>query len=338
MLHEFCTETDGADQEPHDKGQELECVRFSGLAAGEPGSITRGSPSYTVVRPISCSWGMTGTEIKLASEAAHWMQRLQMPMWYAVLADQHRPERELRGLVRELKSDIVQAKRETHGPAYWLEMAEGEPAYHANLIFPLGGRAPKRLIERIARSKLFPGDLLDIQAAPDVQGIIAYCAKERTPQAKFVGGMKLAKRLPGSHQLGAGGGDRVGLSKALKADMISAGVIQPFRRIYASRGLPALPEPLPVATAPSWSIDAKGQFSLFGQPSEIKLDTFWSGRMTPTVASEIETRRKALGWTQQELADAVGISRPQITNALAGRFGLSRQPVARLQTLLRAAS
>jgi predicted transcriptional regulator len=47
---------------------------------------------------------------------------------------------------------------------------------------------------------------------------------------------------------------------------------------------------------------------------------------------------RARGVTQDELAAQVGISQPQIANALAGRFGLSRDVATRLLDWLREAA
>ena len=47
---------------------------------------------------------------------------------------------------------------------------------------------------------------------------------------------------------------------------------------------------------------------------------------------------RARGVTQDELAAELGISQPQLANALAGRFGLSPEPAARLLAWLRKAA
>ena len=47
---------------------------------------------------------------------------------------------------------------------------------------------------------------------------------------------------------------------------------------------------------------------------------------------------RARGVTQEELAAELGISQPQIANALAGRFGLSGDVATRLLAWLREAA
>lgn len=189
-------------------------------------------------RRIACTWGLSHLEIPIASEAAHWMERKGGNLWNAVIADSYRPEREVRELVRRFKNKLVQAQREAGTEPYWLDIGEGRPAYHANIIFPLHGPKGTRLVERLRNSPLFPGDVLLIQRTYGVHGLIGYLAKERTPQAAYIRGLRMKKRLRGSHPLGEGGGDRVRLSKALYRDLVAAERIAPWQRVYARRSLP----------------------------------------------------------------------------------------------------
>jgi len=52
----------------------------------------------------------------------------------------------------------------------------------------------------------------------------------------------------------------------------------------------------------------------------------------------VRAEMRARGVTQDELAAELGISQPQLANALAGRFGLSPEPAARLLAWLREAA
>lgn len=131
-----------------------------------------------------------------------------------------------------------QAQREANVPAYWLEIGEGHPADHSNILFTLGGPKTPKLISRLRASPQFPGDLLVVKKAESAQWFVAYCSKELTPQAKFIAGTRLSRRRKGSHPLGEGGGDRLRMSKELKRDVLAAGCIPPWRRVYASRALP----------------------------------------------------------------------------------------------------
>ena len=200
--------------------------------------------SYSVIgdrRIISRKAGLSVDEIKLASEAAHYIAGLDLPLWFAVVSDQYADERSNRNRIRAFKSGIAQAQHRSGLPACcWLEILEGRPAVHSNILFPLGGPKAQRLIDGLLRSENFQGDELRIRKAKGASWFVPYCSKERVTQARYVGVGRLAKRLPGSHPLGAGGGDRVRLSKALKDQLIEEGLIRPYRQRYAARNLPGI--------------------------------------------------------------------------------------------------
>ena len=61
---------------------------------------------------------------------------------------------------------------------------------------------------------------------------------------------------------------------------------------------------------------------------------YGSGIMPPGLARLSRDRRRAAGITQDDLARLVGISRPQLANAEAGRFGLSPDAVVRLRAVV----
>lgn len=268
------------------------------------------------------------------------MERWGYPLFYAVVSDQNRPEREIRGIVRELKSDIVQAQRETGTPPYWLEMSEGEPAFHSNILFPLGGQQPQRIINRISRSKPYPGSTLLLQSAQGSEWFVAYCSKERAPQAKWVGGIKMHKRLPGSHTLGEGGGDRVKLSQALKKDLLAKGQ-KPWKRDYASRSLP----PLAVKIHEP---DPHGLFGLLHDQARPNLKPSYHRakiadhphqmqfpfiRLVPDVIDLLAN----LAPTHEQIAEKIGRSRSQVTNIINRQFRPSKAVVRHVLSLASAA-
>lgn len=76
------------------------------------------------------------------------------------------------------------------------------------------------------------------------------------------------------------------------------------------------------------------QLSLFGDHPVSRLADYGGGIMSAAVAHEVEWHRRRLGMTQARLVASIGISRPQITNALHGRFGLSEWAAARLREFL----
>lgn len=210
------------------------------------GEVERYTPvEYIELAPISCSWEMTPNEIRLASDTEHFLDRLGLPLFYGVVSNRHACERETRKCVRMFKNEIAKEQARQRlplCPAY-LEILEGKPSVHSNILFPLADqKRATRWIASLQCSARFPDDTLKIQVAKGVGWFVSYCAKERTPQARYVGGVgALASRRSGSHKLGDGGGDRVRLSKPIEAALIAAGTT-PRRRTYASRALPsALP-------------------------------------------------------------------------------------------------
>jgi hypothetical protein len=291
--------------------------------------------------PISRKAGLSVDEIRLASEAAHFIDGLGLRLWYAVVSDQYADERLIRSRVRGFKSDIARAQQRSGMSACccWLEILEAHPAVHSNILFPLDGPKGQRLIDSLLRSSKFPGDSLHISEAEGADWFVAYCSAERVTQARYVAVGKLAKRLPGSHPLGEGGGDRVRLSKALEAELLDRGV-KPWRHTYAARSLPKpIPTPtvvyreslfddLPAASPPTREerVDVRRYRPPLSPPT-LPLT------MPPTIA-ELLT---GLGPTHVAIAKRVGLSRPQITNVINGRFGPGRHLARRTLELTRAA-
>lgn len=60
------------------------------------------------------------------------------------------------------------------------------------------------------------------------------------------------------------------------------------------------------------------------------------GLMPPAVAARVRELRRASGMSQEEMAGRIGLSRPQLANAEAARFGLSPTAAERLVALLSA--
>jgi hypothetical protein len=79
------------------------------------------------------------------------------------------------------------------------------------------------------------------------------------------------------------------------------------------------------------------QADMFGC-AVVDLDQYRRGLLPSDVAAAIRAEMRARGVTQDELAAQLGVSQPQIANALAGRFGLSGDVAARLLAWLREAA
>lgn len=58
------------------------------------------------------------------------------------------------------------------------------------------------------------------------------------------------------------------------------------------------------------------------------------GIMSDTVRDQMRGRWRASGLRQDQLAERIGISRPQFANALQGRFGLSADAASRLRAVV----
>jgi len=59
-----------------------------------------------------------------------------------------------------------------------------------------------------------------------------------------------------------------------------------------------------------------------------------SGILPDNVITQLRALKRDSGWTQEEMAKLIGISRPQLANACQQRFGLGRESMARLYHLL----
>lgn len=64
------------------------------------------------------------------------------------------------------------------------------------------------------------------------------------------------------------------------------------------------------------------------------LDGWTGGKMPPELVVELRKHMRATGYRQHDIAEAIGLSRPQLTNALVGRFGLSATAAERLKQFL----
>lgn len=99
----------------------------------------------------------------------------------------------------------------------------------------------------------------------------------------------------------------------------------------------ALGGPGGASAAPVVSPSMPYQPDMLGAPV-VDLNQYRRGRLPPDFAALVRAEMRARGVTQDELAAEIGLSQPQLANALAGRFGLSPEPAARLLAWLRRAA
>ena len=310
-------------QAPEYVGEPIEGASISPSGGDYPRSyiVRESSANRTISRHHN---GMSQTEREILSAALTRIRRDGGPAIYLTLEAHDESEYEARRRFDRAKADFGQMQSRAGDPRYMVEVLEGSPTVHSHIIgrTPKGSR-PRDIIDRLKRSKVY-GDGLEGKTVTDPDGLVNYLSKEATPQAHY---RKSFRRKKGSHKLGDGGGDRVRLSKQLEADLVGEGILQPRIRTYRKRGLKKPPRGL---------VELETQLPLFPHLAKpiSRVREFDHGIASPSVAREIEFHRKRRGLTQAELASLAGISRPQLANVIAGRFGLSPWPAARLRDVL----
>lgn len=283
-------------------------------------------PSNLVLDATAVSWGISPEECRRLWNAGQFMKHQGKGLWW-ISTDTGISD--ARDYVDHVTRHIVKLQKRNGLPQYWFRVWETDPGIHAHIVFT----GTRRIADALKASQL--GEYADVDHVYDVEGLIRrYLDKERTPQADHaLRGHFRCRRKKGSHQL-AGGGDRVILSAALKADAIAAGYVNPWQRSNAKRTQERKqyrPRPLTART-----LRPIGQLPLFPELERppARLRDFHGGTMPPAPALELEFHRKQLGLTQGELGRRAGLSQPQIANVIQGRFGISPSAAARLKAVL----
>ncbi len=95
------------------------------------------------------------------------------------------------------------------------------------------------------------------------------------------------------------------------------------------------PEPVPPELEPAVGVANEPEVAP-APPSEVveaepppAAAAFRSGILPPDLRAWSRERRRAAGVSQEAVARGIGISRPQLANAEAGRFGLSTEAAAK---------
>lgn len=275
-------------------------------------------------RATSAPHGISPPETRRIWTAVHEMAGHGHKLAWIVLGDAllDLPEWQAREWLRRFESRIALDLGRAGFPVLRVTVIHAEPKFHANIVtFDY----PK--IERLRASALF-GDCLRgedaIQQVDNVAGLVSYLAWERTSTATHTLGKRISARPTGSHRLESKlSGDRVRLSEELKDRL--KGIIPPYKASYA-KGLtkPAAIKPLVEAQpGPAIRVEETGQLALDFAPDN--------------VIQLAETKRRELGLRQDDLARAMGISRPTLANANAGRYRLSGWALARAAEYARAA-
>ena len=269
--------------------------------------------------------GLHPEEVRRLSEASHFIERRGLSAFLTI-----EPDDTVREVSDKVKSHIVTFQRRNACPAYWLEVLEPRPRLHVHLIAAAPDRHLRRMINSLSASPLF-GERLEAKRVYDMTGLARYLSKFATPQAHYAAGFAF-RRVRGSHVMQ---GDRVRLSRELERDMLAAAVIRPFVRTYAKR--------LPKAPALLAEIEVRCRDSLFdaepltllAAPPRPKAPPMKRDKIPPpslplAYPPSIADLLAGLGPTHEVIAASVGLSRPQATNIIRGRFGVSRSIVRRV--------
>jgi hypothetical protein len=293
---------------------------------------------YVLRQPsrTTASWGIHHDEVQRLSGACHYMLTHRRRLWFITIGDgiQQLPAGEARAIVDAFLKALVTMQRKEGLPQDYALVWHCSKGLHAHVICP----ANRRILDALKESARF-GQYLHQQWAFDVHVLAKYLSREMTPQAyRRYGGSIRRKR--GSHQL-PGGGDRVRLSSALKADAIAAGYITPWKPTNAKRKPPEARKPpkdyrprrIKSSAAPTRTPTQSLLFPELEKPP-VRLRDFHGGIPTPTQREEIEFRRQRLGLSQRQVAALAGISQPHYANVVRGHDRMSRFTARQLRKAL----
>jgi hypothetical protein len=271
---------------------------------------------------------MTGAELNRLSGAVRFIELHRRPrrgLWCL-----HTNKGTPRSTISAIQKRITRFQVEHGLRPYNVTTFETRGGLHAHIVF-LGSR---KIAERLKRSTAF-GDFIQVDPVGDPAGLARkYLAKERTPQAGYRRERALGGRLRGSHRLD-GGGDRVRLSRDLERDAISAGYVEPWQHTNARRSAVRKAYRLR-RLYPRKAPRLAGQLPLLPELNRpvARLRDFGGGFIPPSVAREIEFRRRQLGLSQTHLANLIGRSQGQLANALRGHDPISVTVINRLRDIL----
>jgi hypothetical protein len=276
--------------------------------------------------------GLHPEEVRRLSEAGHFIERRGLSAFLTI-----EPDDTVREVADKVKNHVVTFQRRNGCPAYWVEVLEPRPCLHVHLIVAAPDRRLRGLIHSLSASSLF-GERIEAKRIYDMTGLAHYLSKFATPQAHYAAGF-VFRRVKGSHIMQ---GDRVRLSRDLERDMLAAGAIRPFARSYARR--------LPKAPALLAALEVRYRDSLFdgdllpvlAAPQRPKAplrkrDKIPLPSLPLAYPPSIVDMLAGLGPTHEAIAERLGLSRPQATNIICGRFGISRPVARRVLELARAA-
>lgn len=287
--------------------------------------------------------GISRKEAERLSEAVHWMASRGPAIKIDLNpCDDDEDFGALSKRADRVKNHIRTFQSRHGGEPYWAEVIETRPRPHVHIVAAAPPKKAKRMCRAIEGSSV----LGDVRACivTEPNGLVDYLTKEKTTEAWFAAGRR-TRRVKGPHKLPSGG-DRQRLSRDLKADLIAAGRIEDYTRTNARRASKVIN-----ADALSRDFD-RARHGLFfledlpempgAQKSKGSNSRTRSKRLPPSLplnypptVPEVMTRLAA---THREIGERLGLSRPQTTNIIQGRFGVSRNVARRVLELARAAA
>jgi hypothetical protein len=297
-----------------------------------------GQPPYRIVARHRN--GLSREEIELAVNCAWFMEqclsrgsKLYLATLGDALLDLPLPDR--RQVIDRFREALVTEQRRAGIQQHWIRWIEAEPSLHAHILFVATSSSAERLRNAYIDYMRQPAAM---QPVFDLDRLGRdYLAKEATPQAKYALGDRIGNRLKGPHKID-GVGDRVSISPALGAAAIASGAIEPWTRTNTSRK-PLFEDKRKGRSGrppkPRNRLQPAGQILMFPELRPVARLRHWHGGYMPsTVALEVRHLQHNHELTQQQLSDMIRISRPQLANALAGRFPLSEWGANRLREAL----
>jgi hypothetical protein len=290
-------------------------------------------------RRTALSHGLSFTEMKRLSAAAFWLEKQGASVFLSTPGRTDNDPTATRVLSDRLKSHYCRFCALNALPPRWVEVWETRPGPHSHIICGIVSREKARALRKsISRSKVLAE--VDVKPVYNRAGLVEYLFGEMSSTARFASGRPMRK---GAYKL-PGGGDRVRLSRTFEAELLAARLVEPWpktnaRRISKTVNVAALNRDFERARVGLFFADELPLLAMRQKPKAPPRKRERIGPPSlpldypPSVADMIA----GLGLTHDAIAARVGISRQQVTNVIAQRFGISRPIARRVLELARAA-
>lgn len=332
------------------------------ISRTEPPALSYSGKETIALGKTSSPYGQTYPEIKRARAALNLLRSTGRPCIRITLGDAvlDMQEWEARELADRFQGHLRKGLQRHGLPAWIVRADDSKPSFHPQFVtFSYPG------IERLRESNLFASCLVGQNALREVddwQKCANYITGERTPQAHYAVGGTAGPRVTGSHRMerAADGElqspDRVRLSVDLLTELKQRGALMDYRRSYArtDRSRSSLAASKVVANGdedasapkvgPARSVAAAPlqRTGTIQAPPMVPIIEDHAGQLgfvlgePDNIVIRLDEWRKAQGVRQEDIAAAMGISRPTYANARAGRYRLSGWALSRAAELLRA--